>query len=216
MTTVVLASASPRRRDLLSKIGIPFEVRPVDITESVSDGARPDIAVRKLARLKAESARLLDMQAPIIAADTVVVLDGRILGKPGDPKEAREMLRALRDRWHQVITAIAFLPMKESNSVIRHSVTAVRMRNYSDDEIDTSIARGDPFDKAGAYGIQDPVLRPVEAYATEVGGARGCYCNVVGLSLWATIEMLRKSDVRVGVRVEQLLPQCAGCPLALV
>ncbi len=216
MTLIILASASPRRRDLLSKLGLPFEVRPVDITEEVSDGVRPDIAVRKLARIKAESARLRDMQSPIIAADTVVILDNRILGKPGDPDEAREMLRALRDRWHEVITAVAFLPERASSPLIRHPLTAVRMRNYSDDEIDASIARDDPFDKAGAYGIQDPFLQPVEAYETEPGGARGCYCNVVGLSLWATIELLRQAGVGVDVTVDQLLPQCAECPLALV
>ncbi len=216
MTPIVLASASPRRRDLLSRLGLPLEVRPVDITEDVPHGVRPDITVRKLARIKAESARLLDRQAPIIAADTVVILDGRILGKPVDPDEARRMLRALRDRWHQVITAVAFMPARESSPLIRHPLTAVRMRNYPDDEIDASIARGDPFDKAGAYGIQDLVLQPVETYATEPGGERGCYCNVVGLPLWATIEMLREADVTVDVPVEQLLPQCADCPHALV
>ncbi|MCH8815363.1 MAG: septum formation protein Maf [Chloroflexi bacterium] len=216
MTTIVLASASPRRRDLFSKLGLPFEVRPVNITEDVPDGVRPDVTVRKLARIKAESARLRDSQATIVAADTVVVLDGRILGKPGDPDEAREMLRALRDRWHKVITAVAFLPERKSSPLIRHPVTAVRMRNYSDDEIDASITRGDPFDKAGAYGIQDPVLQPVASYETEPGGVRGCYCNVVGLSLWVTMEMLRKVGVAVDARVEQLLPQCADCPLALI
>jgi septum formation protein len=80
------------------------------------------------------------------------------------------------------------------------------MRNYTDGEIDASIARGDPFDKAGAYAIQDEDLRPVERYD-------GCYCNVVGLSLWATIELLRKADVEFRLTVDQLLPQCATCPL---
>lgn len=126
------------------------------------------------------------------------------------------MLRSLRGRWHEVITAVAFLPERESNPLIRHPVTAVRMRNYSDYEIDASIARGHPFDKAGAYGIQDPLLQPVASYENEPGGALGCYCNVVGLSLWATIEMLRKAGVRVDARVEQLLRQCADCPVALV
>jgi septum formation protein len=82
------------------------------------------------------------------------------------------------------------------------------MRHYSDEEIDASITRGDPFDKAGAYAIQDDDFRPVEFY-------EGCYCNVVGLSLWATVELLRKVDVKIPVSVEQLLPQCASCPLKL-
>ena len=81
------------------------------------------------------------------------------------------------------------------------------MRDYSDDEIEESIARGDPFDKAGAYAIQDEIFRPVESYD-------GCYCNVVGLSLWATLEVLRKADIDIShVSLSQLLPQCATCPL---
>jgi MAF protein len=216
VTPLVLASASPRRRDLLSHLGLPFEVRPVDIVEDVSDGLRPDIAVRKLARIKAEAARLLDMRSPIIAADTIVVLDGAILGKPRDATEARQMLTSLRGRSHEVISAVAFLPERSANPLIRHPVTSVLMRNYSDAEIEASIGRGDPFDKAGAYGIQDSHFDPVERYEGLTPGSRGCYCNVMGLSLWATIEILRKADVRVDVTFDQLLPQCAECPLALV
>ena len=88
------------------------------------------------------------------------------------------------------------------------------MRNYSDSEIAESIGRGDPFDKAGAYGIQDPHLAPVERYEGLIPGSNGCYCNVVGLSLWSTIGMLRKAGVQLDVTVDQLLPQCAECPLA--
>jgi len=216
VTPLVLASASPRRRDLLGRLGLPFEVRPVDVVEDVGDGDRPDIAVRNLARTKAEAARLLDKKSPIIAADTIVVLDNRILGKPRDPAEARQMLNSLRDRSHQVITAVAFLPEGDANPLLRDLVTSVHMRNYSDAEIVESIDRGDPFDKAGAYGIQDPHLAPVERYEGPTSGSSGCYCNVVGLSLWATIEMLRKADIHLDVTVDQLLPQCADCPLALV
>lgn len=90
----------------------------------------------------------------------------------------------------------------------RYPTTTVRMRRYFDGEIDASIARGDPFDKAGGYAIQDEILRPVASY-------EGCYCNVVGLSLWTTIALLRKAGVNVAdARAEHLLPQCAACPLA--
>lgn len=206
---LVLASASPRRRELLSYLGIPFAVRPVEVTEDIVPGVRADILARRLAREKAEAARLRDPDADVIAADTVVVLDGVVLGKPRDPPEAREMLSALRGRWHDVISAVAFLPHGELSPLIRQPVTSVNVRSYTDAEIDESIARGDPFDKAGAYAIQDPVF-------SLVAGYEGCYCNVVGLSLWATIEVIRKAGADPGVRAERLLPQCAHCPLALV
>lgn len=207
--TLVLASASPRRRELLSRLEVPFDVLPVEVVEDATPGVRADILARRLAREKAEAARLLAPKAGIVAADTVVVLDGAVLGKPRDPREAREMLSALRGRWHEVITAVAYLPKGELSPLIRHPVTSVEMRSYTDAEIDASIARGDPFDKAGAYAIQDSALNPVAGY-------EGCYCNVVGLSLWAAVEVMRKAGVEVDVRVEQLLPQCAECPLALV
>lgn len=203
---LVLASVSPRRRELLALLGVPFEVRPVDIAEEFGAGGRPDIIARRLAREKAEAARLADPEAPVLAADTVVVLDGELLGKPHDTGEAREMLRRLRGRTHEVITAVALLPPGDRSALIRHVVTQVTMREYSEDEIAASIARGDPFDKAGAYAIQDETFRPVASYV-------GCYCNVVGLPLWPVIEMLRKAGLRVPAGVQDLLPQCAACPL---
>lgn len=206
---LLLASASPRRRDLLSRLGVSFDVRPIDIAEEVVRGVRPDILARRLARQKAEAARLLEPGADILAADTIVALDGVAFGKPSDPGEAREMLTALRGRWHEVITAVAYLPVGELTQLIRHPVTSVRIRDYKDAEIDASISRRDPFDKAGGYAIQDPVLQPVAEY-------EGCYCNVVGLSLWATIEVMRKAGVDVAVEQSRLLPQCSSCPLALV
>lgn len=206
---LVLASASPRRREFLSHLGVPFSVHPVHIAEDVTPGVRADILARRLAREKAEAARLRDPEADIVAADTVVVLDGAVLGKPSDAGEAREMLEALRSRWHEVITAVAYLPKGELSPLIRHPATSVSMRSYTDAEIDASILRGDPFDKAGAYAIQDPAFDPVAEY-------QGCYCNVVGLSLWATIEVMRKAGATLDVSAGQLLPQCAACPLALV
>lgn len=201
---LVLASASPRRRELLARLAIPFEVLPVDVDEAVR-GSRADLEARRLAREKAEAARLLEPAAPILAADTVVVLEGRILGKPGDAEEAREMLERLRGRTHNVITAVALLPQGERAALARQPLTRVTMRPYADGEIAAAINRGDPFDKAGAYAIQDELFRPVESYD-------GCYCNVIGLPLWPVIEMLRKAGV-ADLAVDRLLPQCATCPL---
>ncbi len=157
--------------------------------------------------MKAEAARLVELEAPLLAADTVVALDGRLLDKPTDAGEARRMLRDLRGREHIVVTGVAVMPAGRRSALVRCPATRVRMRDYTDAEIEASIGRGDPFDKAGAYAIQDPLLRPVAGY-------EGCYCNVVGLPLWSAVELLRRAGVDVsGVRAERLLPECASCPL---
>jgi nucleoside triphosphate pyrophosphatase len=205
---IILASASPRRRDLFSRLRLPFEIRPVDVDEYTAASGNPEIIARRLARTKAEAARLVYPNSVIIAADTVVALDSAILGKPTDADDARRMLRALRGREHDVVSAVAVMRTGGRAALLRHPITRVVMRDYTDAEIEASIARGHPFDKAGAYAIQDDVFRPVEAY-------EGCYCNVVGISLWATIELLRKADLEVAITVDQLLPQCASCPLKL-
>ena len=207
MARLVLASASPRRSELLQRLGVRFDVRPAEIEEDPGSSADPQIVARRLARAKAEAARLRDEYAPIIAADTVVALAGRLLGKPADADEARDMLLALRGREHEVVTAVAWMPLGKRSAIIRHPLTRVTMRRYTDDEIEASIARGDPLDKAGAYAIQDELLRPVERYD-------GCYCNVVGLSLWATIDVMRKAGEKIDAGSVDFLPQCAACPLA--
>jgi len=189
-TRLILASASPRRRGLLARLGIPFEVRPVDIDERTPLSGSPESIARRLAREKAEAARLIDVNAAIVAADTVVALDGSILAKPKDSEDARRMLSSLRGRQHYVVSAVAIMRRGGRSALIRHPLTRVLMRDYSDDDVEESIARGDPFDKAGAYAIQDEIFRPVESYD-------GCYCNVVGLSLWATLEVLRKADIDI-------------------
>ena len=202
---LILASASPRRRELLACLGIPFDVRPVSVIEEV-DSTNPAIVASRLARMKAEAARLAEPEEPILAADTVVVHGGTILGKPHDAGEAREMLRRLRGESHRVMTAVAIIPRGGRAALLRHPETEVTMRRYTDEEIEASISRGDPFDKAGAYAIQDELLRPVRRY-------EGCYCNVVGLPLWTTVELLRRAGVDITVDAGSLLPQCGGCPL---
>jgi len=207
LSELVLASASPRRRELFARLKLPFKVRPVEVYERVPSQRNPEIVARRLARTKAEAARLVDSDSAIIAADTVVAVDRAILGKPVDDIDAGRMLELMRAREHEVVSAVAVMRAGGRSALLRHPVTRVTMRNYADNEIDASIVRGDPFDKAGAYAIQDEAFQPVERYD-------GCYCNVVGLSLWATIELLRKADVDVSAVSEaDLLPQCALCPL---
>ena len=206
VTRLVLASASPRREYLLTLLGIEFEVRPVDINEDPGNSIEPEIIARKLARMKAEAARLRDEVSPIFAADTIVWFEEESLGKPRDAEDARQTLRRLRGHEHQVISAVAFMPEKKRSIIARHPITRVRMRNYGDEEIEGWIDAGIPFDKAGSYGIQGVAPSPVEAY-------RGCYCNVIGMSLIATLDVLRKGGIKL-TKAAQLLPECAACPLA--
>lgn len=206
-TPLVLASASPRRRELLALIGIPYGVRPLEVEECMEAEGDAVVVALRMARMKAEAMRLTLLEPPILAADTVVANGRCLLGKPRDADEAREMLRALRGGTHRVVTAVALMPRGGRGTLTRNPVTYVTMRAYDDEEIEASVARGDPFDKAGGYAIQDEILRPVESY-------EGCYCNVVGLPLWSVIEMLRKLGNSVTVDAEDLLPQCATCSLA--
>jgi MAF protein len=207
LSELILASASPRRGDLIARLGLTCTIRPVDIDETPADSRNPQIIAARLARAKAEAARLRDGDGPIvIAADTVVSLDGNSLSKPVDADEARRMLRQLRAREHQVVTAVAVMPAGKRSPLVRNPVTRVTLRTYSNAEIESSISRGDHFDKAGAYAIQDETFHPVESYS-------GCYCNVVGLPLWSTIEVLHRAGLRMAADPGRLLPQCSSCPL---
>lgn len=202
---LVLASASPRRRQLLARLGVPFDVAPADVDEDSDVRERAERVARRLARAKAVAASAQQPDAAVLAADTVVGYRGRLLGKPRDAGEAAAMLRLLRARRHRVVTAIAVVLPGRKTPLISHVTTGVWMRQYADSEIDASIARGDPFDKAGAYAIQDETFRPVELY-------EGCYCNVVGLPLWTAAALLRRAGVSVSASVADLPPQCALCP----
>ena len=210
---IVLASASPRRRELLARLRIPFDVVPASIDEE-PDGSPPVRQARRLAVAKARAVAARHPDAAVLAADTMVIHSGDVLAKPRDADEARTMLARLRGRRHRVITAVAVLPAGRRRPLVEHAVTVVFMRSYSDDEIAASIARGDPFDKAGAYAIQDPLLRPVSSYQSLTGGP-GCYCNVVGLPLWLALRLLAPAGVDTAhVSAGDLLPQCSACPLA--
>lgn len=171
---VVLASQSPRRRDLLTMIGIAHTVRPADIDETVLAGERPLDAVERLARTKARTIAAVEHEAVIIGSDTIVVIDGRILNKPTDAADAREMLRTLRGRTHVVHTAVAVVtPTGEAAGV---ETVAVTFRSLTDAEVDAYIGTGEPMDKAGSYGIQ--------GYgATIVERIDGDFFAVMGLPL---------------------------------
>ena len=165
---LVLASASPRRREILQAAGIPFEVRPASVDEAVLDGETPEEHVLRLARTKAEAIE----GDVVLGADTVVVVDGRILGKPADAADAARMLRMLSGRDHTVITGVCLRAGIRSRRDV--ASTLVRFAPLTDAEIYDYVASGEPFDKAGAYAIQGLASKFVECI-------EGCYFNVVGL-----------------------------------
>lgn len=189
-STFILASGSPRRRELLSSLGIDFTVVKTDIDESQRDGEAPLDYVRRLSQEKAAAAMrrvASDGDLTVLAADTIVVLDDEILGKPANADEARRMLSRLRSRPHTVCTSLTLLrPSHQPLSAITEpTCTTVFMRDYSDDEIEAYIATGDPFDKAGGYAIQHEGFHPVSRI-------EGSYSNVVGLPLETLREMLKR------------------------
>ncbi len=201
MSIFVLASNSPRRRELLALTGWEFEIAPADVDETPLPAEPAAEYVLRLAQSKARAAAALraDTSAPdtlILAADTTVVDDGLILGKPRHAAEARQMLKRLRGRTHQVYTAIAVLRLGDLALLTDLCCTDVPMRSYSEAEMDIYIASGDPLDKAGAYAIQHPGFRPVERL-------EGCYANVVGLPLCHLQRTLRK----MGLAPQTDLPQ---------
>lgn len=201
---LVLASASPRRRELLAAVGLDFRVVPADLDEeAIAAGLEPEAAALAVASAKADAIATGD--TVVLAADTIVVLDGRMLGKPGSPDEARRMLQALRDRTHRVVTAVAVRAGAAEERAAEWS--AVRMRAYRDEEIAAYVAAGGGLDKAGAYGIQDEPFRPVAAID-------GCWCNVMGLPLWTALRLLEEAGRRAPRRPERVYTRCASCPLA--
>jgi septum formation protein len=184
---VILASQSPRRRELLTLVGIAHEVAPADIDESVLPGERPAPHAERLARAKAETLAARHPEALVVAADTIVVVDGRILGKPADAADARRTLRLLSGRDHVVFTAVAVARGGEVASEVAE--VTVAFRALGDDEIDAYVATGEPMDKAGSYGIQ--------GYgATIVERIDGDYFAVMGLSLVRVVRLMARLGVR--------------------
>ena len=208
-SALILASASPRRRELLSALGVPFGVVAADVDETVLPGEGPGSAAARLAQAKADAVARLHGSALVLGADTVVVLRKKILGKPRDAEDAAEMLHALRGREHTVVTGVALVtPDPSARRPAQTIATAVRMRPYNADEIAASIVAGTPFDKAGAYAIQDAEFAPV-------AGITGCYCNVVGLPLWHVYRIVRHCGTPLALmRPDVTRAVCRTCPMA--
>jgi septum formation protein len=193
---VVLASSSPRREKLLNQIGVKFTVRPSHYNEDlVPSHLTPAEYVMHLALHKAMTVATEmyneNQSALIIGADTAVLLGTRILNKPTDAENARQMLRTLSDRTHTVLTGIAMMDSRTEEYVVDFQRTEVRFRELLDEEINAYVATGAPMDKAGSYGIQD------DFGAVFVSEIRGDYYNVVGLPLELTYRHLREFGVRI-------------------
>ncbi len=177
---LVLASASPRRREILTLAGIACSVRPADVDESRLAGESPGDYVRRLAEAKARAAR--QPGETVLGADTVVVIDGRILGKPRDAADASRMLRLLSGCTHDVITGVCLLRNEDCQTV--SETTRVKFSELSDGEIGSYVSTDEPLDKAGAYGIQGAASKFIERI-------EGCYFNVVGLPISRVYRLLR-------------------------
>jgi len=196
LADVVLASASPRRRDLLATIGVQARVLPADVDETPLPGEGAEALVARLAAAKAEavSARLRVAAEPaasplVIAADTVVVLGDHVLGKPADASQARAFIERLAGRSHLVLTGHCL--RRDDALAARVACTQVTFRALDDDEVARYVAGGEGVDKAGAYAIQG-------RGAGLVARIEGCYSNVVGLSLPTVITLARSLGVRLG------------------
>ena len=188
MKKIILASASPRRRELLAQMNIPFEVIVSD-TEEMIVKSDPQEVVLELALLKAQAVSALVEEALVIGADTIVTIDGKILGKPTDEEAAARMLMQLQGRTHEVYTGVALLIKEGGHKEIVQFAerTAVTMYPMSPAEIAAYIATGEPFDKAGAYGIQGLAAIYVEKI-------EGDYNNVVGLPLGRLYQEMKKRN----------------------
>ncbi len=225
MQDLILASGSPRRQAFLAALGLRFAVDVADVDENALPGETPPALVLRLSRAKARTVAARHHDALVLAADTVVVLDDRILGKPVGPEDAARMLAALRGREHQVYTAVslACAPPGRFPSALGGPVdpaaggcpddlpeppahlcrSQVWMRDYSDAEIQAYVASGDPLDKAGAYAIQHPRFAPVARWA-------GCYASIMGLPLGLAGDLLRAAGVALPVELAAVCEASSG------
>lgn len=186
VTRIVLASGSPRRRDLLAALGLRFEVAPADIDETPVPGEGPAALVERLSRSKADAAAAGRPDALIIAADTVVVLDGEILNKPEDKDQNRAFLERLAGCSHQVVTGHTLVHAGCRECLVVD--TEVRMRALDEGEIARYVETGEGLDKAGGYAIQG-------RGSALVSAVRGCYFNVVGMSVAAVVDGAKRLGV---------------------
>ncbi|HWI52285.1 MAG TPA: Maf family protein [Symbiobacteriaceae bacterium] len=185
---IVLASASPRRQELLRQVGVSFRVIPSQVDEQVDEPMQPAALVEYLALAKARDVAAREAGALVLGSDTIVVVDGRVLGKPKDRADAIAMLQQLSGRSHQVMTGVALVTAERE--LVGHEVTTVRFRTLAPGEIERYVDSGEPMDKAGAYGIQGRA-------AAMISAIEGDYFTVVGLPLCRTVSMLSQFGVTV-------------------
>ena len=181
---VVLASGSPRRREIMTAVGWPFDVRTPDVDESVRPGEDPVDYVQRLAQAKALAVTEQIETGLVLAADTTVVIDREILGKPEDDEDAKRMLRLLSGKWHEVLTGVSLVRVN-GPTVTSFERTRVRFAAMTEQEIDWYVSLGEPLGKAGAYGIQGPAALFIE----EI---EGDYLNIVGLPIRLVYELWQK------------------------
>lgn len=208
MEGLILASSSPRRHELLSLLGVPFTVVATSVDEGPEAMGSPAEAA-SLSLAKARAAAEFHTGWLIVAADTVVVYRGEIMGKPADPAEAAFMLQRLRGRKHRVFSGLAVLDPCSQEGITQLVETVVWMGNYSDNEIARYVASGEPMDKAGAYAIQDRDFHPVER-------VEGCYASVMGLPLCHLYLALRQMGLALSEAPARACQAFIGhgCPVA--
>jgi septum formation protein len=183
---IILASASPRRQQLLNQIGVKFRVIPSTIDEVINNEIEPSQVAASLAAQKCfDVVSILKEDGIVIAADTIVCKDKRLLGKPKDEQDAFNMLKFLNGEWHEVITGVCVYSISEKKSISDYEVTKVKMANNTDEFLKAYIDTKEPLDKAGAYGIQGYGSLIVEKI-------EGCYFNVMGLPIYKLSCMLKE------------------------
>ena len=193
---LILASGSPRRNELLRLFGVPFSKQPADIDETKFESESPRQYVERMASEKGAALENLADEV-VLSADTIVDLDGLVLGKPVDEDDARRILKLMRGKTHNVHTALSSHNGDQGTIASDVCLTEVTMRDYSDEEIEAYLARGDYMDKAGAYAIQDSQFNPVEKI-------EGCYANVMGLPLCHVYRLFRQAGLSMDVEIADL------------
>lgn len=192
---LVLASGSPRRKELLACLGLSFEIQVSDVDETIEHGANPVEVVQELAYRKAQAVANDLQSAWVLGSDTIVVFGDTILGKPADPEDAKRMLKMLSGQTHHVYTGIALVEAGGTRIIRDVQGTEVMMKQLTDEQIDAYIATGEPMDKAGAYGIQ--------GLASQfITGIHGDYFNVVGLPVSLLADRLTECGYQVLPRLE--------------
>ena len=205
---LVLASSSPRRREIVKGLAEPVvSAAPHGDERRVGPDETAEELVASLSLEKVRQVADGAGAAVVLGADTVVVIDGDVMGKPGDAAEATQMLRRLRGRTHRVVTGVTAVDTASGRSSASIKTTEVTMRRYSDAEISTYVATGEPMDKAGGYAVQDSGFRPAAS-------VDGCYLNVVGLPLCEVVTLLEGMGVSGRLRAGWIAPaECGSCPL---